>query len=195
MLRASRKRFASTSDDQRRSIERELHHGLQQLLVGLATSLELAALSREADPAMTKRLLAEVERDIQQALDETRRLAHRIYPPLLDEGGFATALRSAAVSANVPIRIDIATGTRFPSEIAGAVYFSCLDVLERARAGTPVTVRIRNDDEELAFEVLADSEVDIERLRDRIEAFGGRLRIESGSGKPTRVAGALPLSG
>jgi signal transduction histidine kinase len=195
MLRSSRKRFALTSDDQRRSIERELHHGLQQLLVGLATSLELAALSIEADPAMTKRLLAELERDIRQALEETRRLAYRIYPPLLDEGGFAVALRSAAVSANVPIRIDVAAATRLPSEIAGAVYFSCLDVLERAAAGTPVTVTIRSDGGELAFEVLADCDVDIERLRDRIEAFGGRLSIESGSGKPTRVAGALPLPG
>ena len=91
-------------------------------------------------PAGAKRLLAETGRDARQALEETRRLAHAIYPPLLEAGGLGIALRSAATDANVPVRIDVAPGAAYPPEIAGAVYFSCVAVFERVQAGTPVTI-------------------------------------------------------
>jgi signal transduction histidine kinase len=196
-LRASRKRLVLVTDAERRSVERALHDGVQQQLVGFAASLELAAGSVDADPAAAKRLLAEMGRDVQQALDETRKLAHRIYPPLLEAGGLVAALRSAAVSADVPTRIDVAAGRAYPPEIAGIVYFCCLDVLESVPAGTPVAVTVRNEDGALAFEVVADCDVDPERLplRDRVEALGGRLTIRSGPGHRTGVAGSLPLSG
>lgn len=42
-LRASRTRLAVTTDAERRSIERALHEGVQQVLVALAANLELAA--------------------------------------------------------------------------------------------------------------------------------------------------------
>ncbi len=194
-LRASRKRFATATDAERRTIERALHQGVQQLLTALAANLELAALSIDSDPAATKRLLAEVGRDARQALEETRNLAYRIYPPLLEAGGLVTAIRSAAASAGVPARIDVPAGTTSPPEIAGAVYFCCLDVLQRAAAGTPVAISVRNEEGAVAFEVVAECDVDELALRDRVEAFGGRVTIRSGSDRRISVAGSLPVSG
>ncbi len=196
-LRASRKRLALAIDGERRSIERALHEGVQQQLVGLVADLELAAGSVDADPAAAKRLLAEVGRDVQQALEETRKLAHQIYPPLLGAGGLGAALRSAAVNAGVPTEIDVAVGRACPPEIAGMVYFCYLDVLERVEAGTPVAVTARDQEGAVAFEIVADCDVDAEGspLRDRVEALGGRLTLRSGSGHQTRVAGSLPLPG
>lgn len=195
-LHASRARLALAADAERRSIEHALHEGVQQQLVGLAANLELAAGSVDADPAAAKELLAEMRRDTRRAIEETRTLAHRIYPPLLETGGLVTALRSAAASANVPTRIDVAEGMADPPEIAGTVYFCCLAVLERAPAGTPVSIAVRNEAGALAFEVVVDADVDADRppLRDRVEALGGRVTIRSGSGR-TRVAGSLPSSG
>ena len=74
---------------------------MQQHLVALAVNLQLADLAVDADPAAAKTLLAELARDVQQALDETAQLAQRIYPPLLEAGGLAAALRAAAASAGV----------------------------------------------------------------------------------------------
>lgn len=195
-LRASRKRLAITTDAERRSIERALHEGVQQLLVALAANLELAAGSIDGDPAATKELLAEIGDDARQALEETRKLADRIYPPLLETGGLVAALRSAAVSADVPTRIDVAAHLTCPPEIAGAVYFFCLDVLERAEAGTPATISVRSEEGAVAFEVIAECDVDEERppLRDRVEALGGRVTIRPRSGRQIGVAGSLPLS-
>lgn len=196
-LRASRKRLALGNDSERRSMERALHEGVQQVLVALAANLELAALSVDADPATTKELLGEIGRDARQALEETRTLADRIYPPLLEAGGLVPALRSAAAGADVPTRIDVVAGSAFPPEIAGAVYFCCLDVLERAAPGTPVTIAVRNEEGVVAFEVVAECDMDAERLplRDRVEALGGRVTIRPGPGRRISVAGSLPVSG
>lgn len=195
-LRASRERLALANDAERRSLERALHDGVQQLLVGLAANLEIATRSIDADPEAAKQLLAETGRDALQALEETRRLAHRIYPPLLEAGGLGVALRSAAASANVPVRIDIAPGAAYPPEIAGAVYFCCLVFLEGVEAGTPVAIRVSDEAGTLTLEIVAEGDVDGERLpiRDRVEALGGRLTIE-GSGDQTRAVGSLPLPG
>jgi signal transduction histidine kinase len=196
-LRASRRRLALADDAERRRIERELHDGVQQDLVALAASLQLAAGLVEADPAGARTSLEEMRREVQLALDEAGKLAHRIYPPLLEAGGLAAALRSAAASLNVPIRIDIEPHAAYPPEVARAVYLCCLEVLERAAAGAQTAVTVRNEEAALAFEVVADranSDAELDRLRDRIEAVGGRLTIGSKAGRATRVSGSIPLS-
>jgi signal transduction histidine kinase len=196
-LRASRRRLVLTADAERRSIERELHDGVQQQLVGLAANLELLARSLDSDPATSKGLLADMRSDTELALEETRTLAHRIYPPMLEAGGLIAALRSAAASADVPASIDIARDQTYPPEIAGAMYFCCLDIFEKAAAGTTLAITAHDDEGALAFDIVVDGDVDAERspLRDRIEAVGGRCTIESGAGRRTRVACSLPLSG
>jgi glucose-6-phosphate-specific signal transduction histidine kinase len=62
---------------------------------------------------------------------------------------------------------------------------------------TPAKIRVRESEDVLAFEVdgnAAWSDVDLDYLRDRVEALGGRLAITPGSGGGTRVVGSLPLS-
>ena len=195
-LRASRRRLAIAADAERREIEREVHEGVQQLLVALAANVELAAASIDADSEAAKEFLVEIAEDTRHALEETRRLAERIYPPLLEAGGLVVALRAAAATAESPTTIDVASATNVPQEIAGAVYFCCLDVLERAAAGT-VAISVWNEEEAVAFEIVAEGDLDAERLplRDRVEALGGRLTITVGSGGEISVAGSLPASG
>jgi signal transduction histidine kinase len=196
-LRASRRRLAVAEDAERRNIERALHDDVQQQLVGLAAGLQLAARSVDTDPAAAKALLSEMGRDVLRALEDARRLAHRISPPLLEAGGLVPALRTAAASADVPIRIDVEAGPAYPPEIAGMVYLCCLHVLEHAGAGTQVAVTVRNDELTLGFEVVADCDLGTEQLplRDRVEALGGRLTFGSEPEHRTRLTGTVPLSG
>src|SRR5215204_1684395 len=196
-LRASRKRLALAADAERRGFERSLHDGVQQQLVGLAANLELAAGSVDADPAAAKELLAEMARDIRDAIDQTRKLAERIHPPQLEVGGLVAAMRSAAADANVPARIEIARDLTYPPEVAGAMYFCCRDVLENVSAGSTVAITAQSDGAALAFDIVVDGDLQADRslLRDRIEALGGRCAIESESGHMTRVIGSLSLSG
>jgi signal transduction histidine kinase len=196
-LRASRERLVLASDADRRRIERDLHDGPQQQLVALAANLQLARRLADADPTAAKALLDEMGRDLRQALDEAGKLAQRIYPPLLDAGGLAVALRAAAVSLGVPTRIEVAAGAGCPPEVAGAVYFCCVEVLECAAAEATARVTVRGEDRVLAFEVVTNSvcsDAALVRLRDRVEALGGQLTVASTPADRTRVSGSLALS-
>jgi signal transduction histidine kinase len=197
-LHASRKRLVLAADADRRMIERDLHDGVQQRLVALAVNLQLAGQLADADPAAAKTLLEEMGRDVQQALDETTLLAQRTYPPLLEAGGLAAALRSAAVSAGIRASIEVAADASYPPEVTRTVYWCWVEALEHAGVGARATVTVRDEGGALAFEVVEDaghSDAGLDRLRDRVEALGGRLTIRSEPGRGTRVSGSLPLSG
>jgi signal transduction histidine kinase len=194
-LQASRERLVLAADADRRQIERELHDGLQQQLIGLAVSLQLARQRPAIDPSAMDALLEELGRDVQQAVEATGELAQRIYPPLLEAGGLAAAVRAAAVSAGVRTHVDVAAATDWPPAVAGAAYFCCLVVLERAGDGAQATVTVREEKEALVFEVVANVSGDgLGPLRDRVEALGGQLTITSEAAGGTRVSGSLPLS-
>ena len=194
-LRAARERLVLAADADRRAIERELHGGVHQRLVALATTLQLVQLETEPDPAV-RALLDEMTRDVRQALEETALLAQGIYPSALELGGLAALLRAAAVNAEVPAAVDVSDGSSHAPEIAMTVYLCWLALLARGSNGRPVTIAVSEDEEALTFELLGEasgSDADLERLQDRVAALGGRLTIEPEPGGGVRLAGSLPL--
>jgi signal transduction histidine kinase len=197
-LRACSRRLVLAADADRRAIERDLHERVQQQLVALAVDVQRLRQMADADPAAANALLDELVRDIDVALDETKHLALRIYPPLLEAGGLVAALRAAAISAGVRVSLEIPREPRYPPEIAGTVYWCWLEVLEHgAGAGARATVTVQQEEGAVAFEVAGPglrTDSGLDRLRDRVEALGGRLTIRSEPGGTTRVSGSLPFS-
>jgi signal transduction histidine kinase len=197
-LRASRTRLVLAADADRREIERELHDGAQQDLVGLAVNLQQVRRLVTTDPAAAGALVDEMRRDVHEGLDRLRALAERIYPPQLETGGLRVALRSAAASVGVRAHIEVAATVAVPSEASRTVYLCCVGALERFAEGTSATVAVRAENGTLAFEIVADgpglatADADLAAVRDRVEALGGRLKIASESGA-TRIAGSLPI--
>jgi len=121
----------------------------------------------------------------------------RIYPPMLEAGGLAALLRSAAVDAGVPASVEVAAGPDHPPEVDMTVYLSWLATLARASPETRVTISVREGQDTLAFEVIgpaAGSDGDLGRVRDRVEALGGQLTIRSERDGRTCASGSLPLS-
>ena len=196
-LRAARERTALADDAERRGLERELHDGTQQHLVTLAVNIQLARELVQRDPGAAVELLDDMGRVVQRALEETVRLAQRIYPPLLVAGGLAAALRAAAMAAGTPTEIS-ASNVQLSPETAGAVYFCWLDALTSTSTSDDrlATVAVSADDGAATFELggSAASVPDdvLARMRDRVEALGGRLTTES---RPagTVLRGSLPL--
>ena len=152
----------------------------------------------DADSGAAKGLLEEMGREVHLALEETGKLAHRIYPPLLEAGGLGAALRAAAVNAGVPTRIEVETEARLAPEIAGAVYFCFLEVLERSGDGARATIDVRVEDDEVLFEIAEYGDTapggPVEQACDRVEALGGRLTVESEPGRVRRLSCSLPLA-
>ena len=194
-LRDSRSRIVRAADADSRGIERDLHDGVQQHLIALAVKIQLVADLVDADPAAARVLLDDMARDVHEALEEAARLAQRISPPLLEAGGLAAALRSAAVSAGVTASVDVAAGSVYPPEIPRTVYLCWLEALEQAGAETRATVAVREEDGALTFElVTAGPASNFDGMRDRVEALGGRLTVEPDAGSGTRLHASLPVA-
>jgi CheY-like chemotaxis protein len=199
-LRASRKRLVLAAAADRGRIERELHDGPQQGLVALAVELQQARRLVDAHPAEATALIDEIAGEVKEALDALRVLAHQIHPPLLDAGGLRAALRTTAAMLGVPARVQVPAGPALPSELAGAVYFSCVDAVEHLGDGATVAIAVRQEGETVVFEIVAEgsdsatADAGLTAMRDRVEALGGRLTIESEPGR-SAITGSLPFSG
>jgi hypothetical protein len=135
-------------------------------------------------------------REVQLALEQAGKLAHRIYPPLLEAGGLGAALRAAAVTVGVPTLIEVEADADYPPETAGAVYFSCLELLELDGA-VQATIDVRSGDGVLVFEVAVTGVSSSSGLAggayDRVEALGGDLVSRTEAPGEYRVVGSLPL--
>jgi signal transduction histidine kinase len=193
-LRAGRERLVLAADADRRTIERDLHGGVHQRLVALATTLQLAQRATDSDPAAVKALLEEMTEDVRQALDETALLAQGIYPSALELGGLAALLRAAAVNADVAATVDVSDGASHAPEVAMTIYLCWLALLGGGGDERPVTIRVREAEDALTFQLVGTgAESKLERLRDRVEALGGRLTIEPNPEGGIRLSGTLPL--
>jgi signal transduction histidine kinase len=205
-LQASRARIVNAADASRRRLERDLHDGAQQHLVGLAVKLGLAAQIAETDPASVVPLFAELRSDVRAATTSLRELAHGIYPPLLRDHGLAAALRAAVSRSPLDCSVAVSVGEgRYPAEVEAAVYFCCLEALQNAgkHAGPDTKVRVSVDaeggnlrftvvDDGLGFDPTRTGGHGFVNMRDRVGAIGGELVLTSAPGSGTTVAGTVP---
>jgi signal transduction histidine kinase len=206
-LEDSRRRIAEAADLERARIERDLHDGAQQRLIALRIRLGLAEELLEEDTAAGIRAMRDIGFEADRALEELRSLAHGVYPSLLADRGLADAVRAVARQAPIPIDVLADGMSRHPIEIETAVYFTCAEALQNvvkhAPEATALRVRLRDSPDRLSFEVCDDGPGfdpggargrGLRNMHDRIEAVGGRLRIESAPGSGTRVVGEVPLT-
>ena len=206
-LRRSRARVVAAADAERRRIERDLHDGAQQHLVGLEANLGAARALIDSNPERAQAVLDELRAAVQEAMQDFRDLAHGIYPPLLQDRGLSEALANAARRTTIPTRVEPNTRRRYDPEVEATVYFCCLEALQNAgkHAGdrARVTIRLYEEEDALLFEIADDGSgfdparttfgAGLTNMRDRLEAIGGDLRIDSNLGQGSRVLGTIPL--
>jgi signal transduction histidine kinase len=206
-LDRSRTRILNAQDAERRRIERDLHDGAQQQVVALITKLRLARnqVERGESPGT---LLAEMQRDVRELLTELRELAHGIHPPVLSDSGLVAAVEARAGRLPVPVVVRAGDGLhrqRFPEDVEGAAYFvvceALTNVLKHA-AASGTEIELAATGELLSIDVSDDGAgfglpgrgTGLTNTRDRVEALGGRLRIDSRPGAGTRLHAELPLT-
>jgi signal transduction histidine kinase len=207
-LAASRTRIVETADAERQRIEHSLHDGAQQHLVGMRLRLELAAELIQRDPERGMRMLAEIGRQMDEALEEVRNLAKGVYPPLLPEHGLGEAIRSMNRRSPWPASLDVGGIGRYPEDTEAAVYFCCLEALQNItkHAGPAVggAIHLWEDGGRLHFEV-SDEGVGFSQdavepgqglinMSDRMAAAGGAVSVRSCGGDGTVVRGSVPIT-
>jgi signal transduction histidine kinase len=206
-VRASRARLVEAADTERRRLERDLHDGAQQRLVGLALDVRRAKarLPADADPALVA-ALEDAATDVSLAIEELRELARGIHPSVLAQSGLGPALESLALRSRLPARFSNELGgARFTPSIEAAAYFVAAEGLTnavRSSGATIVRIRAGREDGRLAVEVEDDGVGGADPTRgsglrgldDRVTALGGSLSLESVPGKGTRLTAWLPAS-
>ncbi|HVM03142.1 MAG TPA: histidine kinase, partial [Acidimicrobiales bacterium] len=156
-VRASRTRIVEAGDAARRRVERNLHDGAQQRLVGVSIALGMArARLATANHGDLDELLGQAAQEVATAISELRELARGLHPSILGEVGLEGALESLAERSPVPVAISAGTNGDLPAPIEAAAYYvvaeSLTNAAKHARASS-VHVRVDRDGGRLAVEV------------------------------------------
>jgi signal transduction histidine kinase len=187
-LRSSRVRIIEAGDAERRRLERDLHDGAQQRLVGLSLALRLlrSQVDSDPDPVLVARL-DEAEAELREAVAELRELAHGIHPVALSDEGLAAAVEALAEES--PLRVAGLPRERFSPAVETAAY---LVVAEAAKSGVARASAERRD-AVLVVDVEAEAEPEgFLDLEDRVGALDGRLAIERAPGGGVRIRAEIP---
>jgi signal transduction histidine kinase len=198
--------------EERNRMARELHDAVAQKLFSLRLTAQAAAALATRDPDRMQAELAQVERLAADALAELRAVIFELRPAELAEDGLAASLRK-----HIEV-LDRVYGARVTFETGGdgdvdlpddreLVLFRIAqeavhNALRHARAGTvsvrlcrtPPDVTLTITDDGAGFDA-ADATRDglgLTSMRDRAEAVGGALTVESAPGAGTVVRVEVP---
>ena len=202
-LMASRARIVAAADGARRRIERDLHDGTQQRLVSLVLQL------REARAIMPPGAAAQLDtfaRGLDGALEELLELARGIHPTILTKGGLGPALNALARRSAVPVEVVLRIEGRLPEPVEVAAYYVVSEALTNATKHAHATAISVDADADAGADVLRIAVCDdgiggadfshgtgLVGLKDRVEALGGRILLDSNSGKGTMLRAEFPI--
>jgi len=215
-LRALTRQLEDAKEEEKRRIARELHDEMGQLLS--AIKINLKALARLPDRAQERsERIADAVGLVDEMIGHVRAMALDLRPPLLDELGLVPALRGYAegqsVRTGVPIAVEAnadAEALRPETAIAAfrIVQESVHNALRHA-AAKELTVSVRRDDGRLLLSVRDDGRgfdvaealrraasgrhLGLAGMRERLEALGGKLEIESSPGHGAEIRASMPL--
>jgi signal transduction histidine kinase len=204
-LRASRSRLMAASDSERRRIEQNLHDGAQQRLTALAVYLGIAADEAKTTPANTPGLFRRAQHDLYGAIEELRELAHGLHPPALARFGLARAINDLASRSSVPLVVRDPPAMRFDQAAEATAYFLLVEAVtnaEKHARASSIRVSLWWSDGMLQLVVSDDGiggateaqGLGPQGLRDRVEAVGGTLTIDSAAGGGTRLGMTIPAA-
>jgi PAS domain S-box-containing protein len=204
-------------DQERRRIARELHDSAGQILAALGMNLALVSENGTIAPRAAKAIQESVGL-VQQLSRELRTISHLLHPPLLDEVGLASGLRSylEGFTERSKIRVDLELPEdlgRLQRDSETAIFRivqECLTNIHRHSESQVARIRIKRTDSEVSLEVEDSGKgipaekrqamdsggtagVGIRGMRERLRQLGGSLEINSND-TGTVVVARLPVA-
>ncbi|MBD3291386.1 MAG: hypothetical protein GF393_00570 [Armatimonadia bacterium] len=201
----------------REELSREMHDGIQHYLTAISTRLDYARTLLGKDPEQAACLAIDQRFFVGQVADELRYLVRRLRAPAVEERGFVAALKGhleifgdrTEIAVSVRMQGD---GWRLSPDIEHATFRIVQEALtntEKHAQADHVTVELTLAQSELQIVVtddgvgfdLHDSDagpsieggIGLHSMRERAEAIGGDLKIDSSPGEGTTITLTVPL--
>ncbi|MDB6104890.1 MAG: ATPase [Gammaproteobacteria bacterium] len=211
-LSALSNHLQALSEREKSELARKLHDELGGLLT--AAKMDLSWLQSRLEGAPIQERLAQLGSVLDEAMDLKRRVVEELRPSLLDHFGLPTALRtyveSTCAKAGLASQIVIEhTCESMPKDTTIALFRvvqeGLSNIIRHAQAKT-VKLELSGDDSHCSvtlsddgrgFDALSSQfrwSHGLMGMRQRAEALGGRLDIESRIGGGTRVRVEIPSS-
>jgi PAS domain S-box-containing protein len=210
-------RILRVQDEDRRSIARELHDGVGQLLAAVSMNVALVAEEKNKLSPDAARRVEENRTLLRQASSDIRTVSYLLHPPLLDEMGLRSALQwyvdgfaeRSKIATRLEVPVDLGRLPRDYELVIFRVAQECLTNIHRHARGTSALLRLSNADGKLTMEIEDNGQginpeiqtkiasgktlgVGLRGMRERVVAIGGAFKIES-NGNGTSVFVSLPL--
>ncbi len=211
-LQGMTRRHAVAQESERRRLARELHDRVSSSLTAIGLSLGLVENQLPRDAAdLVKERLSGISALLKETMMNAREISHDLHPAVLDYGGVVAALEDYGRNFSLHTGIDVQVigedrEIRLPPDTEIALYRIAQEALtncaKHAGAAT-VTIELYGDDEHAVFVISDDgSGFDLPRhggggesyglgllsMRERAEAIGGKLTLESAAGSGTRIS-------
>ena len=198
--------------DERNRLARELHDALTQTLFSLRLTVEAAASLLPADPDRAAAELASARALLDATFAELRELVFELRPPALERDGLAATVTKhldvvgrahglrVSTTAVGDERLEPAVEREVfrvvQEAVANAVRHARASALEvtLAFAGEGLTATVRDDGVgfDPAARAIRSRHLGLTSMRERTEALGGVLTVESAPGRGTTVRVEVP---
>jgi signal transduction histidine kinase len=205
-LAESRACVAVAAAEERRRVEGELHDSAQNRLVALGIRMRLAQeRTQQTSPEVAATFPPLID-EVDFVIDELRRIAHGVFPPMLRNQGLVAALGAESDHSAIAVKIEAGDIGRSEPGIELAIYLCCLESIQNAakHAGdnASVTVQLRREDGQLTFCIhdtgrgfdprTTKPGAGLTNVRERVDAVAGRLEIAAAPGRGTTISGVVP---
>lgn len=200
-IRAASQRVVAAADAERQRLERDLHDGAQQRLLGVG--LALSSLRQRLDDA-DQGMVNVLEDELRVAIRELRDIAHGIRPAVLTDQGLAPALAGLARQCAVPVSLDVHVPKRLDPSVEATAYYIVSEALQNVAkhsGATSAQIHVTDTANGLIVDIHDDGRggAAVQRgrglhgLADRAEASGGRFELSSSPGIGTHLHIELPV--
>jgi signal transduction histidine kinase len=203
-IQSDRHRQVQIALQERKNLVQDLHDSLSQNLFGLLVMAEAAQEGIEHGRPVTEKTLVKISENARHALREMRLFLHELQPVNLERDGLVNVLQKRLTSVEGRSGLQ----TRFISEgeislspnKELALYYIAQEalnnILRHAQAKMVeinlkmkrVNVMLEITDDGIGFEEQVDKGgFGLKNMRERVKQIGGKLKIESSTGKGTKI--------
>jgi signal transduction histidine kinase len=201
-LQESRARLVTVEQAERQRLERNLHDGAQQRLLGIGLSLQLVRSQLDKKSPDVEEVLDEAQVELREAIRELRHLARGLHPAVLTESGLRIALDALGTRAPFEVNIDYEAPESLGTQIDAAAYYVVAESITNATKHANASrcrVIVKDFDGAASITVIDDgvggadpTGSGLTGLSDRVTAVGGVLRVHSPPDLGTSIVAEFP---